>query len=342
MVACVVGGGIVGMLTARELRCVGLSPLVLEAEAVGAASPVSAGILFCVRDWAHGGRWGMLAREGRADYPHLCAGKEDLLGYERRGLLMVGADASNMALRAGKCGDAFEVLSPGACQKRHPQLAAPREDAVFLPDIAQVDPKAFLQHWRWFLQAMGVQWETVRVTEICHDGTVVSGVSDGEREWPAEQVILAAGAWSSHVFPQTPTTIEPRRGQIVVWRGVDTTGLPVVMEGDHYLVARADGTLLAGATNEAVEFDAGTTPQAEAQLTAFARRWYPELPERPSEQWAGLRPCGPANGPLLGACPNIRGLYFNTGHYRHGIVCAPATARRVVHQLLVARNENPL
>ncbi len=334
MVACVIGGGIAGTLTAYELQRRAMRPYVLEAEVPGAATPASAGMLFCIRDWAHDSLWETLAREGRGRYRKLCAGAESSTGFERRGLLVLGADVTNLAQRARQQGDAVEVLTPEACRERYPQLAPLQEDAVLLPDIAQIDPKAFLQHIRKTLQSHGMQWETAQVAEICHENGVVMGVSDGQREWTADQVVLAAGAWSTKIFPQAPTEITPRRGQIVVWREVDTTGLPIILEDDQYLVSRADGTLLAGATNETVEFDVGTTPEAGAQLTEFAQRWYPGLSDMPDEQWSGLRPCGAQDGPLFGASSEIRGLYFNTGHYRHGIVCAPATARRLVDELI--------
>ncbi len=338
MVACVVGGGIVGTLTAHALQRAGLEVRVLDSEDSGAATPVSAGILFCIRDWQQGGVWESLARAGRAAYPGLCAQIESKVGYECRGLLSVSADAANLIRWAQNEGLTHHVLSPQEFRQRYSQLTPPSQDAVLLPDIAQINPAAFVQYWRGHLQEQGVCWERAHVRHVLTESTAAFGVSDGSREWTAEHVVLAAGAWSSTIHPPIPedAIIEPRRGQILVWRDMDTAELPVVLEGERYLVARSDGTILVGATNEAAGFDAQVTEDAREQLAEFARRWYPDLPNEPAEHWAGLRPRGVAHRPSFGAHPEIRGLYFNTGHYRHGIVCAPETARHVAEQIKFA------
>jgi glycine oxidase len=48
----------------------------------------------------------------------------------------------------------------------------------------------------------------------------------------------------------------------------------------------------------------------------------------------GLRPGSPDNGPIVGTTP-VAGLVMATGHYRHGVLLAPATAEEVL-RLLVA------
>jgi glycine oxidase len=50
--------------------------------------------------------------------------------------------------------------------------------------------------------------------------------------------------------------------------------------------------------------------------------------------WAGLRP-GTADGvPFIGEHPEISGLYLNTGHFRNGVVMAPASAQLLVDGML--------
>ena len=137
--------------------------------------------------------------------------------------------------------------------------------------------------------------------------------------------------------PESP--IRPRRGQIVAWHSVETENLPIILDGHKYLLAREDGEILAGATDEDVGFDVGITEQAQTELTGFARRWCPGLlMGEPDTQWAGLRPQGDESGPRVGAHDTVRGLFFNTGHYRHGIVCAPGAAARLAeccHQIVI-------
>ena len=332
MNTCVVGGGIIGTLTAHALAQKGIQVRVLDAGRPGAATPASAGILFSIFDPADDSVWADLARYGHAAYPKLCAGIEPETGYERRGLLVVGMETGKAEEWARAWGLACEILSPDECCRRFPQLVAPEHDVALLPEVAQIDPRRFMEALRTRLQEEGVHWEAARVSEVLQEGNQVRGVSNGTREWQADRVIIAAGAWSAELQEEIgiESPVRPRRGQIVAWHSVDAGNLPVVLEGHRYLVARESGEVLAGATDEDAGFDAGVTDQARRELTDFARRWCPDLlAAEPDEQRAGLRPEGDASGPRIGAHDRIRGLFFNTGHYRYGIVCAPSAAARL-------------
>ena len=339
MSVCVVGGGIAGALTAHALLQAGRDVQVLDAAEPGAATPASAGILFTGSDAPPDSLWAQLARQGHAAWPEFCAGIETEAGFERRGLLCVGANADAVARWASAQGWGCRWLTPQDCRVRFPQLVPPERDAAFFPEVAQVDPRRFIGAFRKRLEHAGVRWETARVRVVLHGAGQVLGVSDGARRWSAQQVVVAAGAWSARLLEDLPppVSVRPRRGQIVAWSAVDAGDLPVILDGHHYLVARAGGGLLAGATDEEAGFDVGVTAAARAALTAFARRWCPELlAGAPSAQWAGLRPLGAVDGPTIGAHGAVRGVFLNTGHYRHGIVCAPAAADRLARQMCAA------
>ncbi len=340
MDACVVGGGIVGALTAHVLAQNGFDVRVLDAERPGAATPVSAGILFSIFDSTGESAWASLARYGHAAYPKLCAGMESETGFERRGLLVVGMAAERAAQWAKTNGLDCEILTPGECRRRFPQLAPPGHEVALMPEVAQIDPRRFMTAFRSRLQEGGVRWESARVSGVLRDGDRVRGVSNGTREWPAEHVVIAAGAWSTGLQAGAGCgpPVRPRRGQLVAWRSVEAGDLPVVLDGHRYLVARANGEVLAGATDEDVGFDAGITGQARDELTDFARRWCPDLlAAEPDAQRSGLRPEGEASGPRVGAHGEIQGLFFNTGHYRHGVVCAPGAAAQLAESLQAHR-----
>ena len=333
MNACVVGGGIIGAFTAHALAQKGYDVRVLDAGRPGAATPVSAGILFSIFDRTSEGTWARLARYGHAAYPKLCVGIESETGFERRGLLMVGTEAKQAEQWARANRLDCEILTARECRRRFPQLAAPGHEVALLPEVAQIEPRRFMEAFRSRLQDDGVHWEAAQVSGILRDGNRVRGVSNGTQEWQAGHVVIAAGAWSAELQPAagSGSPIRPRRGQVVVWRRVDAGDLPIVLDGHQYLVARQNGEVLAGATNEDVGFDAGVTAKAKAELTDFARRWCPDLlAAEPDAQRSGLRPEGETSGPRIGAHDKIRGLFFNTGHYRHGIVCAPGAAAQLV------------
>lgn len=333
----VVGGGIAGALTAHALAHAGHDVRVLDAEEPGAATPAAAGMLFCILDWNR--PWAELAQGAAAAYRRLCAELQGDGGLETRGLLAVGAEAPGLADWAAQRGLPHEILSPDDCRRRYPQLAPPPQPATLLPDIAQIDPRRFMPALRRSLETAGVRWETARATAVMQAQGRALGVTDGARQWPAACVVIAAGAWSGRMqgADDAEAQLVPRCGQIVVWQGADAGDLPIVLDGSRYLVARATGEVLAGATDEARSFDATPTAAAHAELAAFARRWCPELlAAEPDAHWVGLRPKGSADGPRIGAHDAIRGVYFNTGHYRHGIACAPAAAARLAEMCRAA------
>ena len=101
----------------------------------------------------------------------------------------------------------------------------------------------------------------------------------------------------------------------------------VVWSEDVYLVPRMDGCVLAGSTEERVGYVREVTAGAVERLLSAACRLVPELASAPfSRAWAGLRPGSPDGLPILGAS-GVPGLWIAAGHFRNGILLAPATAR---------------
>jgi glycine oxidase len=95
---------------------------------------------------------------------------------------------------------------------------------------------------------------------------------------------------------------------------------------DVYLVPKADGRLIVGASNEEMGFD--TNPTAGEIYRLLERAWetVPGLYEYPLEEiQVGLRPGSRDHEPIIGDS-EIDGLFFATGHYRSGILLTPVTA----------------
>jgi glycine oxidase len=103
-----------------------------------------------------------------------------------------------------------------------------------------------------------------------------------------------------------------------------------------YVVPRADGRVVVGATVEEQGLDTRVTARAVHDLLRAGLELLPDLGELElTETVAGLRPGSPDNAPLLGpAGPD--GLVVATGHYRNGILLCPVTADAVA-ELLVSR-----
>jgi glycine/D-amino acid oxidase-like deaminating enzyme len=102
-----------------------------------------------------------------------------------------------------------------------------------------------------------------------------------------------------------------------------------------YLIPREDGRILVGATVEEVGFRTGPTPRGIGGLIGQASRLLPLIGDLPLvETWAGFRPATPDRRPILGEDPELRGLYYATGHFRNGILLAPITAQLLADAML--------
>jgi glycine oxidase len=109
----------------------------------------------------------------------------------------------------------------------------------------------------------------------------------------------------------------------------------VIYSRRGYLVPRADGRLLAGATAEDVGFDPTTTDAGLRSLQGVAVEIVPALKEKEvTDHWAGLRPYADGGLPFIGPVDNVRGLFAAVGHYRNGILLTPITARIIADAVL--------
>jgi glycine oxidase len=160
----------------------------------------------------------------------------------------------------------------------------------------------------------------------------------------ASQFVDCTGAWASttsRLANITPNIqVAPKKGQMLAVALPPSLPLQfVVRTPDIYIVPRTSGPnagrAIIGATVEDAGFNKTVHPADIAHLRSLAAALLPPLAHAPQlEAWAGLRPATPDGLPLLGALPTHPNHFIATGHYRDGILLAPATAH-VMAQLLL-------
>ncbi|MFZ0216044.1 MAG: FAD-dependent oxidoreductase, partial [Candidatus Dormiibacterota bacterium] len=145
-------------------------------------------------------------------------------------------------------------------------------------------------------------------------------------------VVLAAGPWSPSLASPLGVALDirPSRGQLVTLRP-RARGLRRMLSWQgSYLVPKADGTVVAGSTEEEVGFDARPTVEGVAGLLMFAATAVPSFGAATVERvWAALRPATPDGRSIVGAIDDVPGLIVASGHNRNGILLAPITAEQV-------------
>ncbi len=314
----IVGGGLLGCAAALEIARRGRPVQVLERAIVGAeASSAAAGIL-APRLEAHGREpLRSIGLESLALYPGWAASLGADVGLLRCGLLKVVRE-----------GDPTEPPDPearwldaAAARRSEPGLAADVVGAWHLPEEACLDPRKLVPAVHAAAEAAGATFRTgEEVVALDADGvTLASGARVGGR------VVVCAGAWTAKVPGLRPLPVRPVRGQLVGLSGVPLRH--VLFGAGGYLVPRADGRVVAGATVEEVGYERGVTAGGLAHVLTTATRMVPGLAAaRFDAAWSGFRPGTPDDLPVVG---EVDGVVVASGHYRNGILLAPLTAKWV-------------
>jgi len=139
------------------------------------------------------------------------------------------------------------------------------------------------------------------------------------------------------------TPITPVRGVILSLGDLPVPVRRILSSPVGYLVPRANGTVLLGATREQAGYDARATAEGYAVLTHNLARLAPSLMHATVlGHTVGLRPDTPDHNPYLGAVAGYDGLYLAAGHAYHGILLAPATARAIADVILNGATELPI
>lgn len=334
----IIGGGLIGMLTARSLRKRGYEVTVLERGPFGReASWAGGGILSPLYPWRYVDAVNRLAAIGQVLYPELAQELTAATGidpeWRRCGLIVLDAANPEPATTwAGRWQVDVEVLTPSDLSLREPRLATQNVPALAMPAVAQIRNPRFIKAMQAYLQQSDVHLhaddEVVSIES--RQGRVVGVKTASGKFHEGGNVIIANGAWSGRLLRQMNIDlhIRPIRGQMILLQAEPDMLRHIVLSGGHYLIPRADdGQIVVGSTVEDTGFDASTTEQALTELKAFTAGLVPELVQAPvTAHWAGLRPgCGQGI-PYIGPHPDVQGLYVNAGHFRNGIVMAPASA----------------
>lgn len=342
----IIGGGLIGMLTAYVLRRAGCEVSLLERGDVGRESSwAGGGILSPLYPWRYPDPVNALACWSQDHYPDWIRDIQALSGIdpelEPSGMLILDPDQQPAAQEwAARFGREVRPLDAAGVHALEPALAAAAGPGLWLPFVAQVRNPRLVKALRGALAALEVPVrEHCEVTGWVYDetGEQVSAVVTAAGEIPVRNLVVAGGAWTGRLLAATGWSlpIEPVRGQMLLFQAEPGSLQHMVLAAGHYLIPRRDGRILAGSTLEYTGFDKTTTPEAEAELLRFAGELVPALARAPVEHhWAGLRPGSPHGIPAIGRHPALRNLYINTGHFRNGVVMGPASARLLADLLL--------
>ncbi|AYN41784.1 glycine oxidase ThiO [Streptomyces dangxiongensis] len=352
----VIGGGIIGLVTAWRAAQRGLTTAVVDPEPGGGAARVAAGMLAAVTE-LHYGEETLLALnlESARRYPEFVAELTELtghdVGYRRCGTLAVALDADDRAhlrdLHAlqQRSGLASEWLSGRECRRLEPMLAPGVRGGLRVDGDHQVDPRRLSAALMAACERAGVVFHHAWAERLDVAGGRATGVTTADGTGlRAGRVVLAAGSLSGRLAglpEELRPPVRPVKGQVLrltVPRRfapfLSRTVRAVVRGSQVYLVPRENGELVVGATSEELGWDTTVTAGGVYELLRDAHELVPGITELPlTETRAGLRPASPDNAPLLGPS-GLKGLLLATGHHRNGVLLTPVTGDVLAHTLV--------
>jgi glycine oxidase len=333
------GGGIIGLSAALELSRNGFRVRVLEkGRTMSEASWAAAGML-SANDPDHPAELAQLAALSIHLYPEYLSLVERLSGR----LVPLRTQATLVTSRIGcefhsnetaKC----PPLSALEAERRIPGLATEGRSFCWMEEPS-LNPRDLCAALPLAAMATGVelQEETEVLAVTSREGAVEVRTQKGTVS--AGAFVNCCGAWAAGVqhpgLERSPAaTVEPRKGQMLAVRVPPPLDLPYVLRSEEiYLVPRGAGLIAIGATVERAGFDRRVEPAVVERLRALAAEvWPPIASATVVESWSGLRPGTSDELPLIGSA-GLPHCWIATGHFRNGILLAPATAV-ILRQLL--------
>lgn len=341
----IVGGGVIGLLTAFNLAAEVEQVILLDRGEVGQESSwAGGGIVSPLYPWRYNGAVTALAHWSQDFYPQLAERLFASTGIDPEvhttGLYWLDLDDEAEALAwAKREGRPLSAVDISSVESAVPVLGAGFERAIYMADVANVRNPRLVKSLKAALQAM----PNVTIHEHCEvrgfirEGEKIAGVNTAQGEIRGDDVVLSAGAWSGELLSSLglELPVEPVKGQMILYKCASDFLSCMVLAKGRYAIPRRDGHVLIGSTLEHEGFDKTPTQTALESLKASAVELLPALADaQPVAHWAGLRPGSPEGIPYIGRVSGFDGLWLNCGHYRNGLVLAPASCQLFADLLL--------
>src|SRR3569833_214650 len=320
-IIAIAGAGIIGLTTAWRLARQGWQVTVFDR-----------------REALHESSWaaaGMLAPGGEIDassdpaFVRMALASLDLYPEFVRDL----EEDSEFSLEFRRCG-AIDLAATEEKAALHASLGIHSSPCVFrgrparhYPNDSIVDPLSINDALRAVCRRYRIEIrEHEPVTEL-----LPAGDRTAKGDYPADRIIVAAGAWSSTLLPGLPRSY-PVRGHLISFDLAPGLLPTILRDGHTYLVLREDGNVIAGSSMETAGFDSAIQQSIVEDIRRRAGQLVPELAGlEPACCWTGLRPatdCGPVIRRIERT--NVWAAY---GHFRNGILLAPSTCHTLEEEI---------
>lgn len=324
----IVGAGIIGQLSALALYDRGLTNIsILEWPArYPPASWAGGGILSPLFPWRYSDALNALCAPGGRLYDSLAARLVRQEGLDERCLHLSGMWTEIPVEERGQAEQWLPRWAPDAGLSSR-FIGREKREGVWQPLVGSIRNPRFLKALRRRLVNCGICFISTEVSDwqATNCGGVDIHTSAGRLS--ADILILAAGQGLSRLLPEVAGNLFPAKGEMLLYRLGGDAPTSIVLTKEGYAIPRANGDTLIGSTHRAWDNSAYPTVEGRYQLAARANLLVPQVRHRkPDFHWAGVRPGNCLDRPIIAPLPGAPGVFVSGGHYRNGLVAAPASA----------------
>jgi len=207
-------------------------------------------------------------------------------------------------------------------------------EGVWDPECRDIDVHALHQSFLAGFRGRGGRIVTnARVVEIRRGAQGWRVITEDGREFGADIVINAAGAWADQVAEMAgaePVGLVPKRRTVIIFPasgGLARSDWPLVLDADDRFYFKPETGRVLATPGDATPMPPQDVQPDELDVALTIDRVERVLScpvTRIENKWAGLRTFAPDNVPVVGEDPDLHGFFWFAGQGGYGIQTAPA------------------
>lgn len=327
----IIGSGIVGLVTAYELRKSGCKITVIESQKPGQASKSAAGILFPINPWENKKNMQDLCIAGHKEYnlffDYFTKQEQEKIGFEKKNLLLFG---EKIDLAKKWYNDRKDIKSKFNNKKVNTiekNIKEHYKDFLKISDINVINPEKFIIFLKNLLLKDGVKFSEEKVEKL---DLFLKNKSTSSYDY----IIISAGVWSKNILDKKNIELKPIKGQLLHIKSKKKLMENILIYKNCYIFQKKDNEIIIGSTLEDVGFESGITVSAKDYLMKSLSDLFLDKFDIVSlKQTYGFRPYSNQEEPYVCLDSNNSRVIYNFGHYRYGILTAIPSAK-IVNKLI--------
>ena len=320
----VVGGGIIGCISAIEIKKKGFDVTVFDQSSIGHGSSWAAGgILFPLMPWDYLKKVYDLCKSSVQYYEQLSRDLIDKTGidpqFQESDLTIIDPLNIDEIKKWCKQNNIETSINKSSCKRK-----------IILKKIFQIRPPRLMKALRKYMETIDLNIvENKKIISFdVNEGEIKSCTTSEGKVFMADIFLLSSGAWSSSILKEYKDNVFPIKGQMIQYPNTGLRLENIIYENGFYVIPRKDGVLIAGSTLEKVGFNSQDNIKNIKNLKKKAEKIIPELKSiEIAKSWHGFRPGTIDNIPITEKHKGYNNLFLNFGHHRYGIAMAPQSAR---------------